>query len=761
MLPVNSILQGRYQIAEQIGRGGMGAVYRAVDLRLGHVVALKETLVAGDAARRAFEREARLLAGLRHRALPKVSDHFTEGEGQFLVMEFIGGDDLGSLIARRENPFPAAEVLRWADDLLDALEYLHGHTPPIVHRDIKPQNMKLTPRGEIILLDFGLAKGAASQATRSASTGSIYGYTPHYAPLEQIQGTGTDIRSDLYALAATMHHLLTGTPPPDALTRAAAKISDNPDPLSPTNQLNPDVPPAVAAVLMRAMSQKPDQRYATAAAMRAALRDAARGGQTAPIHDPATQLVDPAGTVVIYSGAETQAARGATGALPATGATGATGTTVSPPAAQAGRPGWLLPALIGIGVLLVVGALLFGGVFNRDQPATPTSAPAIAAAETNTPAPTATPAPTIDVLAAADATRTAEAVALATARVILGSTDVAATEQAIEATEQAIGPTLTTLALTPTEGAATPTAEPATNTPAPPTNTAPPAATRPPTRTPDPNAPTNTPRPTNTPNVPAGEVVSRGGGGAFRGSARRGALDDTSIAQGGSCVQGRVTASDGSLFAKFYVQVDRAGRTLPATHFYDTGNYRICGLEAGEWGVAVYAYNDIPTSGDEQRAHQVILRLSGQPGEIFYVDFQANFVPAAPTATPVPPTATPVPEASPYDGVWRGTNAGTTTTGEYPPGRFEIEVRNGAIYRVSVDGPSCFFESYPNFPEGIKINGNSFAVGGSVFNPITGAVANHTYNVSGTFVSTSLANGSLNATLDGVQCASATWNARK
>jgi eukaryotic-like serine/threonine-protein kinase len=251
MLPENTILQGRYKIVEPIGRGGMGAVYKALDMRLRSVVALKQTLLTGEIVRKAFEREAQLLAGLRHPALPKVSDHFTEDAGQFLVMEYIAGNDLGKLITDRAAPFPVDDVLRWADVLLDALEYLHGHTPPIVHRDIKPQNMKLTDRGEVILLDFGLAKGVVAQATRPATTSSIFGYTPHYAPLEQIQGSGTDPRSDQYALAATLYHLLTATQPPDALTRAAARINEDPDPLVSANQLNPQISAPVATVLAR------------------------------------------------------------------------------------------------------------------------------------------------------------------------------------------------------------------------------------------------------------------------------------------------------------------------------------------------------------------------------------------------------------------------------------------------------------------------------------------------------------------------------
>ncbi len=298
MLQPNTILQGRYLILDQIGRGGMGAVYKATDTRLRSTVALKQTLVEGDPARRAFEREAQLLAGLRHPALPRVSDHFMEGDGQFLVMEFIPGDDLAAMLAKRGTSFPIADVLRWADQLLDALDYLHSQQPPVIHRDIKPQNIKLTTRGEIILLDFGLAKGAAAQLSRVTSTGSIFGYTPHYAPLEQIQGSGTSARSDLYSLAATLHHLLTGSPPPDALTRAAAMINETVDPLEPISKLNPDVSPAIAAVLTGALSQKPVQRPASATAMRAALKAARHAtSPLAVLDDDAPTITTPIGNV--------------------------------------------------------------------------------------------------------------------------------------------------------------------------------------------------------------------------------------------------------------------------------------------------------------------------------------------------------------------------------------------------------------------------------------------------------------------------------
>ena len=274
MLSPETILQGRYRIIRQLGQGGMGAVYEAIDTRLDTTVALKETLFTDERLRKQFEREARLLARLHHPALPRVSDHFAEGDGEFLVMQYIAGDDLAEMIARRQTPFPTEQVLTWADQLLDAIDYLHTQTPQIIHRDIKPQNLKLTPRGQIILLDFGLAKGQLAEISR-VSTASIFGYTPNYAPLEQIQGLGTDNRSDIYALAATLYHLMTGVKPADALTRAAAVVNSQPDPLKRANDANSNITPAVAAVLEKALSQNKDQRYATAAEMRRALQQQA------------------------------------------------------------------------------------------------------------------------------------------------------------------------------------------------------------------------------------------------------------------------------------------------------------------------------------------------------------------------------------------------------------------------------------------------------------------------------------------------------
>ena len=273
MIEAGKVLQNRYRVERQIGQGGMGAVYVAVDERFGSIVAIKETLVPEDAYRKAIEREARLLNSLKHAALPRVSDYFSDENGQFIVMEYIAGEDLFELMARNAKPFPLEDVLKWADQLLDALEFLHTQEIPVIHRDIKPQNLKLTARGQIILLDFGLAKGNPTDVSHQTAAKSIFGYSRNYASLEQIQGTGTDPRSDLYSLAATLYHLLTGLPPEDALTRAMHVLSDKADTLKPADTVHAQVPHGVAAVLQSAMALNANNRPASAKEMRRMLRE--------------------------------------------------------------------------------------------------------------------------------------------------------------------------------------------------------------------------------------------------------------------------------------------------------------------------------------------------------------------------------------------------------------------------------------------------------------------------------------------------------
>jgi serine/threonine protein kinase len=273
----SEVLQGRYRIVRQLGAGGMGAVYEALDERLQVTVAIKETFAVDDRLRRQFAREARLLAQLSHPALPRVSDYFTENGRAFLVMQFIAGDDLAQIISEQPGPFPRAQVIAWADQLLDALIYLHTRERQIIHRDIKPHNLKLTSSGQIALLDFGLAKthAPADQSTTQSYI-SVFGYTRRYSPLEQIQDQGTSVQSDIYALGATLYHLLTGSKPPDALARAAALANSKPDPLIRADEIQSIVGAELAAVLNKAMAVYASDRFENAIQFRDALRGIGR-----------------------------------------------------------------------------------------------------------------------------------------------------------------------------------------------------------------------------------------------------------------------------------------------------------------------------------------------------------------------------------------------------------------------------------------------------------------------------------------------------
>lgn len=306
MIEAGTVLQNRYRIEKQIGHGGMGAVYVATDERFASRVAIKETFFNDENYGKAFEREARLLNNLRHSALPKVSDHFSEENGQFLVMEYIDGDDLSEKMQETKMAFPLKDVLNWADQLLDALDFLHTQEMPVIHRDIKPQNLKLTSRGQIILLDFGLAKGHPTDASHKTAAHSVFGYSKNYASLEQMQGTGTDPRSDLYSLGATLYHLMTGSAPIDALTRAMTVLNGDADPLKSANLLHGQVPVGVAEVLKRAMALNANHRPSSAMAMRTML---AESGNSIPNeYDAGGKKVAPdlltQDTELIESGAE-------------------------------------------------------------------------------------------------------------------------------------------------------------------------------------------------------------------------------------------------------------------------------------------------------------------------------------------------------------------------------------------------------------------------------------------------------------------------
>ena len=287
-LATGQILQDRYRIVSMLGQGGMGAVYRAWDMRLDVVMALKEMVPQPGLdsqtlaeLRRQFQQEAVVLARLHHPHLVRVTDFFEEGGNAYLVMDFVEGESLDHRI-EREGALPEAQVLEWADQLLDALAYCHAQG--VIHRDVKPQNVVIRPDGEATLVDFGLVKlwDPHDPRTRTAMRGMG---TPEYAPPEQYdtQMGHTDPRSDVYSLGATLYHILTGQAPPTATMRIAS-----PGTFQLPRALNPRLSPTMEAAVVRATELAVDNRFATARDMAAALR-----GEAPPVGPT------PAGTKVI------------------------------------------------------------------------------------------------------------------------------------------------------------------------------------------------------------------------------------------------------------------------------------------------------------------------------------------------------------------------------------------------------------------------------------------------------------------------------
>ncbi len=264
------ILHARYRIRERIGQGGAGSIYLADDTRLeGRLCALKEVEYdralpedIREEARQQFLREATILARLDHPNLPKVSDFFSSGPRDYLVMDYVPGEDLRTIMleARRNKTFiPEEQVLKWAQQIGNALAYLHGLQPAIVHRDIKPSNLKMTPSGLIKLVDFGLVKVMSPDEEMTITVIQGQG-TALYTPLEQYGSdeTHTDTRTDIYSYGATLYHLLTNEPPPDARKRFIQPAS-----LIAPRDINPNISPRTEKAVLWAMALHPDDRPAS------------------------------------------------------------------------------------------------------------------------------------------------------------------------------------------------------------------------------------------------------------------------------------------------------------------------------------------------------------------------------------------------------------------------------------------------------------------------------------------------------------------
>lgn len=248
-----ALLNKRYRIVEILGQGGMGSVYRAIDENLGVEMAVKENLFTTDEYARQFRREATILASLRHPNMPRVTDHFEiDGQGQYLVMDYIEGEDLRQRMDR-VGILPEEEVIVIGVAMCEALNYLHTRKPQVVHRDIKPGNVKITPEGRVYLVDFGLAKLVhGSQATTTGARAM----TPGYSPPEQYGTARTDHRSDIYSLGATLYAALCGAIPEDGLARAMEQAT-----LTPVRKHNPKVTRRLAAAIEKALEVQPDNRF--------------------------------------------------------------------------------------------------------------------------------------------------------------------------------------------------------------------------------------------------------------------------------------------------------------------------------------------------------------------------------------------------------------------------------------------------------------------------------------------------------------------
>lgn len=256
-------LNNRYRILTVLGLGGMGAVYQAIDDNLGILVAVKENLYLSDEFTRQFQREASVLAGLRHANLPRVSDYFSiPNQGQYIIMDYIGGEDLRQRI-EREGVLHERDVILIGADICDALIYLHTRVPPIIHRDIKPGNIKITDDREVILVDFGLVKVVKGKQPTITGARAM---TPGYSPPEQYGTARTDARTDIYSLGATLYASLTGVIPEDSFERVTSKVN-----LTPLTYIKPGISRKLAAVVEKSLETEAEKRFQTAKDFKEAL----------------------------------------------------------------------------------------------------------------------------------------------------------------------------------------------------------------------------------------------------------------------------------------------------------------------------------------------------------------------------------------------------------------------------------------------------------------------------------------------------------
>ncbi len=469
-LTPGQVIHNRYRIITLLSQGGMGAVYETMDLSLNVRCALKEMVpypgtpgTALPQLRKQFRQEAQLLADLRHPNLPRVTDHFEEDGNAYLVMDFVYGKRLDEIIAQ-EGMLAEDEVLGWARQLIVALAYCHEQG--VIHRDVKPQNVVITPQGRATLVDFGLAKLVDPDEPRTRTVMRGIG-TPEYAPPEQYDAKKgyTDARTDIYSLAATMYHALTGKAPPTVTEQVV-----NPKILVPPRQHRGDLSKVTERVIMKALSLQPSQRFQNVAEMHEALFGSplskVKAESTVFSESGTAMLVKPPSTTILLPWIE----------------------------AARRRIDWRIGAAIAavVIVFLTIIVLVAGEISAGDIP-TATATPTVTVTMTPTHTPTVTPSSTV--------TPTASPTASPTSRpTVRRPTETPDEFIDVPSMRTPASPTPTQTYIPSPTHTLTPIPTP-TNTPRPaPTRTRTPRPT--PTDTPTPKTPTPTPPPTSTSTPP-------------------------------------------------------------------------------------------------------------------------------------------------------------------------------------------------------------------------------------------------------------------
>ena len=285
-LSAGQVINNRYRIRATLGQSRHEVVYAALDISLNSPVAIQEILNTSPDCIQEFGYEARRLANLRHPGLPYVVDHFNvPGQGQYLILEYIEGKTLQSLISQSGSGLPWAQVVSWFGQVGEALAYLHSQSPPIIHHEVKPANIKITPSGQAMLVGNAIARSADPnrRATFVPESGSIAFLSPEFF------ANDADVRSDIYSLGATLYATLTGRMPLESLKRQAGQ------PLTPPRQINPAIPPGIEQALLKAMQLAPERRFQSVREMLAALGIAASSGYpvapTIHVAHPAAQAL--------------------------------------------------------------------------------------------------------------------------------------------------------------------------------------------------------------------------------------------------------------------------------------------------------------------------------------------------------------------------------------------------------------------------------------------------------------------------------------